>query len=266
MGKKGKKIFHKNNQKKFNKSQELKEYIKGFLIMSDKNKEKLAVNEAYDILNTELEKLYPELFENDDMLKRKIFFNFDTNCNGVIFVKIEKSLCEKIDVYKIISNIFNKIQTEKVLISKNITKIFPIEVATLYSLDFITENIKYIINKRFGSLEDIKDKITIDFEVRFRNNSKVKKEEVVDKILNGIDFDKFSIEYNNPMCTVFVDITCELMCLSIIDRYHEYKGYNIHLIGKTQDEIKYYLSVGDKVIVNKKNEDEEVDDESVNII
>lgn len=258
MGKKQKKQFHKHNQKKQTRSLELKENIKGFLIMSDKNKEKQALNDGYSLLNSAIEEKYSEIVrkfhENNEKQgkSRRILYNFDTSCSGVVFIKLEKEISYDIDVNDIIDYLFNRIIINKEMLSKNILKIFPISIGTLFALDYISPFVSDLIKERFTEKEG---KTSINIELRYRNNSRVKKEEVIDKIINTIDFNRFSIEYSNPEYTIFVDITCDLMCMSILKDYYKLKNYNIHLIGKTDEEIKEYLNVGmkERVIVNNSN-------------
>lgn len=266
MGKKQKKQFHKHNQKKQTRSLELKENIKGFLIMSDKNKEKQALNDGYSLINSAIEEKYSErvrkFHENNEKQgkPKRILYNFDTSCSGVVFIKLEKQISYDIDVNDIIEYLFNKIIINKEMLSKNILKIFPVSIGTLFALDYISPFVSELIKERFSEeitekTNEKEGKTSINIELRYRNNSRVKKEEVIDKIISTIDFDRFSIEYSNPEYTIFVDITCDLMCISILKDYYKLKNYNIHLIGKTDEEIKEYLNVGmrERVIVNSSN-------------
>ena len=121
----------------------LNEIMSGFLIFTDKNKEKNAVRDAYNILNDKLEEIYPMLkneqnetdnnpnTNNDNNTtdnidkelkslqnKKKYFFNFNTNCKGVVFIKIDKEYTNIISPLTIVSNIFEEINESKETISK----------------------------------------------------------------------------------------------------------------------------------------------------
>ena len=45
------------------------------------------------------------------------------------------------------------------------------------------------------------------------------------------------MEYKKPELTFFVEISCNLMCLSILEKFSEYKSYNIQSLAKTEEEI-----------------------------
>ena len=48
-------------------------------------------------------------------------------------------------------------------------------------------------------------------------------------ILGKINKEKYVVEYKNPELTFLVEISCNIMCLSVLEKFAEYKSYNIHL-------------------------------------
>ena len=76
---------------------ELNENLNGFLIFTDKNKEKNSIRDAYNILNDYVDDLYPNLNNSNEnknledeiknLKRKKFFFNFETHCKGIIIIK-----------------------------------------------------------------------------------------------------------------------------------------------------------------------------------
>lgn len=252
---------NKKNYKQWNKNtkvqkrnEELQETITGFLIFTDRNKEKGAVKDALNILNDATEELYPTLLEDSkkeetkqetttlnnienelSQLKKnkKIFYNFNTNCNGVVFLKIAKEYSNKISAKEIISHLLEKVNKSKDLLSKYISKFLPIEVGFKAKLDNFHEEAKELIYKYFKKNENKK---SWKFEMRVRNNNSISKSDFMDYVVNLIDKDSYYVDYKNPELTFLVEITNDLCCLSVLNKYYENKCYNFQSISKTDEE------------------------------
>ena len=237
----------------------LNEIMSGFLIFTDKNKEKNAVRDAYNILNDKLEEIYPMLkneqnetdnnpnTNNDNNTtdnidkelkslqnKKKYFFNFNTNCKGVVFIKVDKEYTNIISPLTIVSNIFEEINESKETISKAISKFIPIEYAFKAKFDIFKEKSKELITKYF--INESNDKISWKVEIRIRNNNSINKNEYMDYIISLIDKEKFYVNYKLPHYTVLIEITNDLCCLSVLQKYAEFKCYNIQNYVKTEEE------------------------------
>ena len=264
----------KNNNKvdkkdRKNKKQQsipsLDEEMKGFLIFTDKHREKNCVKDAYNILNDVTEKLYPNIYneqhninldeeininskDNDKNIaskiddeiknlknKNKIFMNFNTRCAATVFIKIEKEYSDLISPKEIVLYIINEVVKTKKSLSKIISKFYPIEICTKYSFDLFKEKVDELIKKYFG--DDIESFMTWKIELRVRNNSSVNKKELMNYILNKINREKYVVEYKNPELTFLVEISCNIMCLSVLEKFTEYKSYNIQSLSKTEEEL-----------------------------
>ena len=51
-----------------------------------------------------------------------------------------------------------------------------------------------------------------------------------------IDKDSYYVDYKNPELTFLVEITNDLCCLSVLNKYYENKCYNFQSISKTDEE------------------------------
>ena len=252
MDKKEKKKTKNKTQKKL---EELKETMTGFLIFTDKNKEKNSIKDAYNILNEVIEELYPNLFKeekkneeektNIDKLdselnkiknSKKFFYNFDTHCKGVVFIKVDKEYKNIIYPKECIIHIFNKIKEDKESISKFITKFLPIEIAMQAKIEMFKEKGKEIIVNFFNNINS-ENKKSWKIEFRCRNNNSIYKNDYLNFIFGLIDKDKFYVDYKKPDYTILIEITNNLLCLSILEKYSEYKNYNIQSLSKSEEEL-----------------------------
>ena len=264
----------KNNKKEWKNTKQqnaadLEEEMKGFLIFTDKHREKNCTRDTYNILNDVVEKLYPnitndnngtnmslneEIKPNDNndtnenisskiedeiknLKKRKnIFSSFNTRCAATVFIKIEKSYSEIISPKEITSYIIKEVIETKKPLSKLISKFYPIEICTKYTLNSFKEKVDELVNKYFTDHDEGHQR-TWKIELRVRNNSSVNKKELMGYILGKINKEKYVVEYKNPELTFLVEISCNIMCLSVLEKFAEYKSYNIHSLAKTDEEL-----------------------------
>ncbi len=56
-------------------------------------------------------------------------------------------------------------------------------------------------------------------------------------ILSKVNKEKYVVEYKNPELTFLVEISCNIMCLSVLEKFTEYKSYNIQSLAKTEEEL-----------------------------
>lgn len=263
--KKKKEIDKMNKKEKKNKKQQsipnLDEEMQGFLIFTDKHREKNCIKDAYNILNDVTEKIYPNIYNNNISLNeeikinnkydnisskiedeinnlkknKKIFMNFDTRCAAIVFIRIEKEYTDLISPKDIISYIIKEVKETKKPLSKIISKFYPIEICTKYTLSLFKEKVDVLIKKYFP--DNIEKCKTWKIELRVRNNSSVNKKELMTYILGKINKEKYNVEYKNPKLTFLVEISCNIMCLSILENFAEYKCYNIQSLAKTEEEL-----------------------------
>ncbi len=255
-----------NNKEKIKKKPKnelnINDEMKGFLIFTDKHREKNCIRDAYNILNDVTEKIYPNLEENketinlkedidikenknvsskiDEEIKnlqknKKIFNSVNTRCAAIVFIKIEEEYSFQISPKEVVNYIINEVTTTKKSLSKCISKFYPIEICTKYNLDTLNEKVDELVKKYFK--DDIDNIKTWKIEIRVRNNNSVNKKEIMNIIFNKINKEKYKVEYKNPELTFFVEISWNLMCLSVLEKFSEYKSYNIQSLAKTDEEI-----------------------------
>ena len=257
-----------------NLNTDIKEEMTGFLLFTDKHREKNCLKDAYNILNDVTEKIYPHLYTNPSidikeeetnknnisseidkeikLLKKtkKFFMDLNTHCAAVIFIKIETEYQNLIFPKEIVEYIIKDIVNSKKSLSKYISKFYPIEICMKYSLENFKIKIKELISKYF---KEDNDKIkTWKIELRIRNNNSINKKELMDIILKSVNINKYKVDYKKPELTFLVEISCNLLCLSVLENYFEYKGYNIQSLSKTDDEI---LIEKNKIAKFKENEE-----------
>ena len=259
----------KDKKEKKNKKQQsipnLNEEFKGFLIFTDKHREKNCIRDSYNILNDVTEKLYPNIYnehntisldENinsnekkedknvsskiEDEIKnlkknKNIFSSFNTHCAAIIFIKIEKEYSELISPKVIVEYIIKEVMETKKSLSKIISKFYPIEICTKYSMDLFKEKVDELLKKYF--LENIDNFKTWKIELRVRNNSSINKKELMNYILGRINKEKYVVDYKNPEITFLIEISCNIMCLSVLENFAEYKSYNLQSLAKTEEEL-----------------------------
>ena len=279
---------NKKNNHEINSNDELK----GFLIFTDKHKEKNCIRDAYNILNDVTEKLYPNLIDsnkseinlNEEIniknninenistkieeeiknLKRNknIFTSINTRCAATVFIKIEEEYSNLISPKEIVNYIINEVINTKKLLSKCISKFYPVEICMKYNFENFKEKVDELVKKYFD--ENIENKKTWKIELRIRNNNSVNKKEIMNFIFNKINRDKYIVDYKKPELTFFVEISCNLMCLSVLEKFSEYKYYNIQSLAKTEEEINNERNKLIKLQEEHKNEKEKKEEKNKN--
>ena len=253
----------KEKSKKKNKNEiNINEEMKGFLIFTDKHREKNCIRDAYNILNDVTEKLYPNLENNrgninlneeiniknnkdisskmDEEIQNlqknnKIYTSINTRCAAIVFIKIEEEYALYISPKEIVNYIINEVINTKKSLSKCISKFYPVEICTKYNKENFIEKVEKLTKTYFkNDIENIK---TWKIEIRVRNNNSVNKKEIMNIILNKINKDKYKVDYKHPELTFLVEISWNLMCLSVLEKFSEYKSYNIQSLAKTEEEI-----------------------------
>ena len=285
-----------NNKEKIKKKPKnelnINDEMKGFLIFTDKHREKNCIRDAYNILNDVTEKIYPNLEENKGTINlkedieikenknvsskieeeiknlqknKKIFNSVNTRCAAIVFIKIEEEYSFQISPKEVVNYIINEVITTKKSLSKCISKFYPIEICTKYNLDTLNEKVDELAKKYFK--DDIDNIKTWKIELRVRNNNSVNKKEIMNIIFNKINKEKYKVEYKNPELTFFVEISWNLMCLSVLEKFSEYKSYNIQSLAKTDEEINdeknKLISLEEEQKNKKKKKEEENNDKEL---
>ena len=201
------KNYKKEKQKNKSNDININEEMKGFLIFTDKHREKNCIRDAYNILNDVTEKLYPNIDKNESNISlneeinipkntnstnisskideeiqklkktKNIFYSINTRCAAIVFIKIEKEYSTQICPKEIVNYIINEVITTKKALSKCISKFYPVEICTKYNLDIFKEKVDELAKKYFN--ENIDKTKTWKIELRVRNNNSVNKKEIM---------------------------------------------------------------------------------------
>ena len=112
--------------------------MKGFLITCTNQLEKKAVKDAYNMLSSIVENYFTDLIEQnanatlenelaDLRHKKRFFYNFETNCKGVIFIKIENTYKKTLDPVTIANKLFEDALKSQSVAASNIARLVPVQ-------------------------------------------------------------------------------------------------------------------------------------------
>jgi len=213
------------------------------------NNSKYETTNVADLLENELQSLRSN--------KAKLFFNFETNCKGVVFIKIDKEYRNLIDIKRIIKYIIDNIKENKEQVSKNIARFVPVEIAMKAKFENFEKNASLVIDKYFKNDDEINNnsqKKTWKLEFKCRNNNSIHKDLFLNFLLDKIDRNRFQVDYKNPELTILIEITNDLLCLSVLEDYLENKSYNLLTLSKSEEELKLER---DRLMAKQKEREDE---------
>ncbi len=64
------------------------------------------------------------------------------------------------------------------------------------------------------------------------------KNEFFEYIISLIDKSKHPVEYKNPDFTILLEISNDLLCFTVAEKYYQYRLYNLLALCKSDEEIK----------------------------
>lgn len=251
------------------------------IVMTDENyneNDKNSFDEKSNKMeNKNFDEIFNEKFQNADKKNEKpkhfkkqlikMFYNFETNCQGIVFIKIDELFRNDIDVIYLIRKIFEKSKIDKVPISKYFSKIFPMVFVKKTNMSNIKEGalvLKDSIKKiktenkiNSENKENQNEQQTFRIDIRIRNNSSIIKSDVINIVLNSIEDLELKVDYDNPKYTIFIDITADLLCMTVLEDINVNRGYNINNLIKSDEELKAFKELQYKENeLNKKSKDE----------
>ena len=314
-----KKEYFKKAQQESNKTNILREGLTGFLVTCEANAEKRAIKECFNMINSTMELVYPDLIDkiadivqasksekqlnlsnkrqktdkgDDDKEEEKepepnietqskphqsftmedeieqlranntrIWFNFEVDAPGVIFIKMHESMKTYIDVHQISEHMFAS--EESCLQARFAYRFLPISVGCKASGNMdefkrlVSPLIKSFISARRQETMNKNAKEGLELEMSYftwcmefkqRGNAKIKQHEYLtimkqlfraeadlpDKSNIQVDF---SIDLKDADFDVVIEVFRDLMLFSIVKQYKQRKKYNCKMIqekmGKT---------------------------------
>lgn len=62
--------------------------------------------------------------------------------------------------------------------------------------------------------------------------------EFFDFIISLIDKNKHPVEYKNPDLTILLEISNDLLCFTVLEKYYQYRLYNLLALCKSDEELR----------------------------
>eukprot|EP00744_Colponema_vietnamica_P005087 GILI01007489.1.p1 GENE.GILI01007489.1~~GILI01007489.1.p1 ORF type:complete len:377 (+),score=113.48 GILI01007489.1:96-1133(+) len=223
--------------------------MKGFIFTCDPQREKLCVKDAYYILNRYVARLYPELeFEDapeeqaegetvSDALEKELkdlkkhknrhFFVVDTGCKGVVFIKIAGGLESPLDPIRFTTHIMEDFHLNKEHMSRFCCRMLPaVHAITPVSKPELVKLAETIITPFFSDPAHHNKSYTVEYKCR--NNSSFHKQEVVDICVAAIGTEgNHRVNYKQPDYTIIFEINKSIASIAVVEKYMEYKRFNI---------------------------------------
>ncbi|EGR31874.1 hypothetical protein IMG5_100230 [Ichthyophthirius multifiliis] len=263
--------FMGKQQKGFNKyskqggSSNFDELMRGFVLMCDRDREKNAVKDAYNFLVNLIEQHYPDiqqkvqnkkvkLNENEEIKintndildqelnelkqqKNKLLYNVNTDVKCTVFLKINSQQMDLVDVNQITEILMNKVHIQKEIVTRFRHRIYPAQYA------FRAEQSS--LDKYIQKLSQ--EKIPLDtpsswmIVCKIRNNNKFNKKNILETVQKYMPHIHF-VDYKSPFFTILVDVSHNLMCLSVLKNYLDWKKYSL----KTNPDQSQVLKLNQK--------------------
>ena len=66
----------------------------------------------------------------------------------------------------------------------------------------------------------------------------MKKNEFFEYIITLIDKHKHPVEYKNPDFTILLEISNDLLCFTVLEKYYQFRLYNLLTLSKSDEELK----------------------------
>ncbi|XP_039054188.1 THUMP domain-containing protein 1 homolog [Hibiscus syriacus] len=163
-----------------------------------------------------------ELNELGDKSKR-LFFNLDSGCNGVIFVQMRKR-----DGVPSPKDIAQYMMTSAALTRKHmsrfILRVLPIEVACYSSEEEITRAMKPLIEQYFPVETQNPRKFAVLYEARA--NSGTDRMKIINAVAKAVPA-PHKVDLSNPDTTIVVEIVKTICLIGVVEKYKELAKYNL---------------------------------------
>lgn len=156
--------------------------------------------------------------------RKFVFKQFESNCGGVLFIRIADEFVGKISVLDVSSKIFQRVVDSSCSLSRFISRMVPAEWAGKASLKEFEERLPDLL-KRNGVEPGKTGSWYLHFKLR--NNTKFKKTQFLEAAMRIVP-KEIPTNYDSPEATISVEISNHLMCLSILPKFKEFKEYSLH--------------------------------------
>ncbi|KAE8691673.1 THUMP domain-containing protein 1 isoform 2 [Hibiscus syriacus] len=163
-----------------------------------------------------------ELNELGDKSKR-LFFNLDSGCNGVVFVQMRKK--DGVPGPKdIVQYMMTSAASTRKHMSRFILRVLPIEVACYSSEEEITRAMKPLIEQYFPVETQNPRKFAVLYEVRA--NSGIDRMKIINTVAKAVPA-PHKVDLSNPDTTIIVEIVKTICLIGVVEKYKELAKYNL---------------------------------------
>ncbi|KAE8674944.1 THUMP domain-containing protein 1 isoform 2 [Hibiscus syriacus] len=163
-----------------------------------------------------------ELNELGDKSKR-LFFNLDSGCNGVVFVQMRKR--DGIPGPKDIAQcMMTSAASTRKHMSRFILRVLPIEVACYSSEEEITRAMKPLIEQYFPVETQNHRKFAVLYEARA--NSVIDRMKIINSVVKSVPA-PHKVDLSNPDTTIVVEIVKTICLIGVVEKYKELAKYNL---------------------------------------
>ncbi|GMJ07064.1 hypothetical protein like AT5G12410 [Hibiscus trionum] len=163
-----------------------------------------------------------ELNKLGDKSKR-LFFNLDSGCNGVVFVQMRKR--DGIPGPKDITQyMMTSAASTRKHMSRFILRVLPIEVACYSSEEEITRAMKPLIEQYFPVETQNPRKFAVLYEARA--NSGIDRMKIINSVAKSVPA-PHKVDLSNPDTTIVVEIVKTICLIGVVEKYKELAKYNL---------------------------------------
>ncbi|KAF2076511.1 hypothetical protein CYY_002189 [Polysphondylium violaceum] len=189
---------------------------------------------------------------DENKRENRLYKTHSLKCNGLGFISFRSDT--DIDPIDIVNRICLDVEKDKLVKTKEITRVIPI-LKTCH-VSQITPEIKLLIDKYFKNNNNQIIKYKIEF--KSRNNSKIHKMDYIQEIAKTMDPSKHKVDLVNPDLTIIVEIINFFCALSIVSNFEKCKKFNLaNLAGLPPNNIPKGKKNNSNNNNNKKSESKE---------
>jgi len=226
------------------KQQTVNDGVEAVLITCDIAKEKRALNEARNMLSEMAPSTSSAPAVSGDLLgsleqelqaarsgKEHMWDLCQTGVKGLLLLALKRHLRGQFSVVDIVRSTLEAIAKNGVAPARSIARILPLEDTAYASQEELERIAKPVLRKHFPYEVNAAPR-TYAIEYKCRNNSQMSRSEVVRAIAEMIPV-PHRVDLKNPQLTVLVEIFNRGCGIAVVERYLEFRKFNIHAVADT---------------------------------
>ncbi|KAJ1979602.1 hypothetical protein H4R35_001455 [Dimargaris xerosporica] len=229
----------------------------GILVTCTRGKEAKCAREMYPILESYVERLYPDVWREyaaagqdgdtniagtaptlDDQiaaelasLKRpaseRLFTNLRTLTDCIVFLKTPAS----IDPHRIVMALMQDLAESKQAITRHTNRVIPVARTCHANMADISKLAKELVEPILNAPEVAPAKFAI--LPKIRNNQKIERMELIKGVAETIDL-KHSVHLDAPDYCILVEVLKSICFFTVLQDYYQYKRFNIYSLAEVK--------------------------------